>query len=252
MSMSTVLGCLKKADIDYNLIKDGDRIAIGISGGKDSMVLALALHLYKRFSKKNYDIVAIHIQMGFPSQDFSEINEFFKQNEIEYHEVPSKPMIYEVLKRNLTNKGKLPCSICSKMKKAAICQAANQFNCNKVAFAHHADDAIETFMMNAIYGGRLATFLPKMELTRENITFIRPLIYCREQIIKKTINSSKIPVSESTCPNDKHTEREVIKQMLKDIYKSHPEAKQNFLNMLSNEDKMELWHIENKEPIDND
>jgi tRNA(Ile)-lysidine synthase TilS/MesJ len=156
-------------------------------------------------------------------------------------------MIYEVLQRNLTNKGKLPCSICSKMKKAAICQAANELNCNKVAFGHHADDAIETFMMNAIYGGRLATFLPKMELTRERITFIRPLIYCREQIIKKTINSSKIPVSESTCPNDKNTEREVIKTMLKDIYKSHPEAKQNFLNMLSNESKMELWHIENNE-----
>ena len=251
MSMSTVLGCLKKADIDYNLIKDGDRIAIGISGGKDSMVLALALHLYKRFSQKKYEIVAIHIQMGFPiSQDFTEIAEFFKNNNIEYHEIPSKPMIYEVLKRNLTNKGKLPCSICSKMKKAAICQAANQFDCNKVAFAHHADDAIETFMMNAIYGGRLATCLPKMELTRENITFIRPLIYCREPIIRKTINSSNIPVSESTCPNDKNTEREVIKQMLKDIYKSHPEAKQNFLNMLSNESKMELWHIENNETLE--
>ena len=192
MSMSTVLGCLKKADIDYNLIKDGDKIAIGISGGKDSMVLALALHLYKRFSQKQYDIIAIHVQMGFPCQDFTKIEEFFKNNNIEYHEVPSTPMIYEVLKRNLTNKGKLPCSICSKMKKAAICQAANQFNCNKVAFAHHADDAIETFMMNAIYGGRLATFLPKMELTRENITFIRPLIYCREQIIKKTINSNLV------------------------------------------------------------
>ena len=247
MAMSTVLGCIKQADIDYNLIQDGDRIAIGISGGKDSMVLALAMSLYQRFSKKDYQIVAIHITMGFDENNFEEVESFFKEKGIEYHVVPSKPMIYEVLKRNLTNNGKLPCSICSKMKKAAINQAAIKYSCNKVAFAHHVDDAIETLFLNEIYGGRIATFMPSTYLSNTNLTLIRPLIYCREQIIKKTINSSKIPVSESTCPNDKNTEREVIKTMLKDIYKSHPEAKQNFLNMLSNESKMELWHIENNE-----
>ena len=246
MAMSTVLGCIKQADIDYNLIQDGDRIAIGISGGKDSMVLALAMSLYQRFSKKDYQIVAIHITMGFDENNFEEVESFFKEKGIEYHVVPSKPMIYEVLKRNLTNNGKLPCSICSKMKKAAICQAANELNCNKVAFGHHADDAIETFMMNAIYGGRLATFLPKMHLSRENITFIRPLVYCKENVISKTIKTSNIPVASSACPNDKNTEREVIKQMLKNIYHTHPEAKKNFLNMLHNEEKIELWHKENK------
>lgn len=245
MTMSTVLGCLKKADIDYNLINDGDRICVGISGGKDSMVLAKALQLYKHFSKKQYEVVCVHIEMGFPTSDFSNIEEYFNENEIEYHVVPSKPMIYEVLKLNLTNAGKLPCSICSKMKKAAICQAAHQFNCNKVAFAHHADDAIETFFMNMIYGGRLATFLPKMDLTRENVTFIRPLIYCKEKVISKTLTTSKIPFAISTCPNDKTTERENIKQILNNLYKTHPEAKANFLNMLHNKEKMELWEKEN-------
>lgn len=242
MPMSKVLGCLKKADVDYEMIADNDRIAIGISGGKDSMVLAEALRLYKFFSKKNYEIVAINIQMGFPkAMDFSQISEYFSQQGIEFHQIPSEPLIYEVLKLNLTSSDKLPCSICSKMKKAAICKAAHQFNCNKIAFAHHGDDAVETLLMNAIYGGRIATFKPKMELSKEQLEFIRPLVYCREKDIKHTIRTSNIPVVESTCPNDKNTERENMKVLLQKLYKMYPEAKNSFLRMLSNHKHLDLW-----------
>ncbi len=241
MPMSKILGCIKKADIDYDFIEDGDRIAIGISGGKDSMCLAEALRLYKFFSKKNYEIVCINIVMGFPPMDFQPVKDFFDNNGIEFHQVPSEPMIYEVLKLHLTNKGKLPCSICSKMKKAAICKAAHEFNCNKVAFAHHGDDAIETLLLNAIYGGRIATFKPKMELSREKLTFIRPLLYAREKDIKSTVRTSNIPVVASTCPNDKHTERESMKELLQELYHRYPEARSNFLRMLSNQEKLELW-----------
>ena len=247
MAMSTILGCIKKADTDYNLINDGDRIAVGISGGKDSMCLVEALRLYRFFSKKNYEIVAIHINMGFPNEDCKEISEYLSKQGIELQIIDSCPLIYEVLKLNLTNSNRLPCSICGKMRKAAICKAAHQFNCSKVAFAHHGEDAIETFVMNAIYGGRLATFKPKMHLSKEDIIFIRPLIYAREKDIKNTIKTSKIPILPKICPQDGNTEREEIKQLLSSLYRKYPEARNNFLTMLSNSKHRELWEKENEE-----
>lgn len=245
MSMSKVLGCIKQADLDHNLIQDGDRILVGISYGKDSMVLVEALRLYKFFSKKNYDIVAVNINLGFDPVDNSEVLKFFEERNIEFHVEDSDPMIYEVLKLHIKN-GKLPCSICSKMKKAAICKAAHKYNCNKISYAHHGDDAIETLLMNAIYGGRLATFKVKTMLTKENLTFIRPLVYVREKDIIHTVHSSNIPLVASTCPNDKHTEREEMKKMLKELYHKYPEARENFMLMMRNEEHRELWNKENK------
>jgi len=243
MSMSKVLGCIKKADIDYNLIENGDRICVGLSFGKDSMVLLESLRLYKFFSKKEYVIVAVNIELGFPKIDTSEIEQFLKNNNIEYHQELSDPLIYEVLKLHIKN-DKLPCSICSKMKKAAICKAAHKYNCNKIAYAHHIDDAIETLAMNMIYGGRIATFKVKTFLSKEKLTFIRPLCYCKEKDIIHTATTSNIPFSPSSCPNDKNTERENIKELLHSLYKIYPEAKNNFQLMLSNEEHTELWKKE--------
>jgi len=242
MSMRKVLGCLRQADIDYDLIKDGDRIAVGISGGKDSFVLLEALNLYKFFSKKNYEIIGINIIMGFPDMNFSKIRSWCQNNKIEFHQVKSKPLIYEVLKLNRTNEGKLPCSICSKMKKAAINQAAKKYKCNKVAFAHHSDDAIETLFLNMTHGGRIATFSPKMFLSNEKITFIRPLVYCYEKDIAKTAVQDELPICTSTCPNDKNTNREEIKNLLKKYYHLFPQARSNFLTMISNTSKLDIWH----------
>ena len=247
MAMRTVLGSIKKADDDYNLIENGDRIAVGVSGGKDSMCLLAALKLYHKFSQKSFEIVAIHILMGFPDMEMSSIAHYCEEKSIPFHQIPSNPLIYEVLKRNLDNSGKFPCSICSRMKKAAMVQAAKQFNCTKVAFAHHGDDAIETFFMNMIHGAKIATFLPKMHLSREKMTFIRPLIYAREKDIIHTVKQMGLPIVESTCSNNKFTEREEIKKRLHDLYKTYPEARKNFLTMLHNLDKLELWNkIEKK------
>ena len=241
MSMSKVLGFLKKADDEFNLISNGDRIAVGISGGKDSTVLLAALHLYKFYSKKQFEIIGMHIRMGFDNMDFNPFIDFCKTNNYEFHIEDSNPPIYQVLKLNLTNNGKLSCSLCSRMKKAAINEAAHKHNCNKVAFAHHADDAVETLFLNAIYGGRLATFKPSMYLTNTKLTFIRPLVYVREVDIIKTFEHNKYPLIASTCPNDKTTKRQEIKELLEDIYKKYPDAKENFLSMLSNIEQLELW-----------
>lgn len=240
MSMKKILGCIKKADYEYELIKEGDKIAVGISGGKDSVLLLYALSLYQRFARKNFEILGIHINMGFPNMNMSEIDKFYKELNIPYITVDND--IYSILKQHQDENGKLPCSICSRMKKAAVNQVAKENGCNKVAFAHHADDAIETFFLNMIYGGRVATFSPEMFLDNIQLQFIRPLIYAHENWISKAVKEKGIPVCKSTCPNDKHTQREVIKNMLHDIYKQYPQAKENFLLMLYNEEQFDLWH----------
>lgn len=242
-----ILGCIKKADEDYNLIEDGDTIAVGVSGGKDSVLLLYAMNAYKRMveKKKKFEIIGIHVVMGFPNMDTTPMEDFFKELNIRFELVPSQA--YEILQANIQNNGRLPCSICSKIKKAVVIEGAKKYGCNKVAFAHHSEDAIETLAMNMIFGGRIATFKPKMYLDRSDITFIRPFVYAREKLIVKSANKLNVPLVISTCPNDKHTERENMKTMLKDLYRKYPMAEDNFLLMLHNLEKLDLWEKEKKE-----
>lgn len=238
MAMRHILGNIKQADLDFNLIEDNDRIAVGVSGGKDSIVLLYALTLYKLFSKKIFHVIGIHINLGFPNMDFSETLKFCQDKNIEFYSYDSD--VYEILKLNLRKNGMLECSICSKMKKATVIKAAIKHNCNKVAFAHHCDDAIETLFLNMIYGGRIATFEPKMYMSKNGITFIRPLIYAREKEINSTCKKEQLPLVVSTCPNDKYTKREDIKNLIKNINKQFPESYKNFKLMLTNTDKLSI------------
>lgn len=240
MNLHKILGDIRRADFDYNLIQDGDRIAVGVSGGKDSMILLTALHMYSKFKDKSFQVVGIHIKMGFPNMNFDEICTFCESEGIEFHEIDSK--IYDILDKNRDKEGRLRCSLCSKFKKAAVNQAAKTFSCNKVAFGHHSDDAVETLLMNAIYGGKLATFLPKMHLSRDEVEFIRPLVYSYEKDISQAIKRNQIPFVESTCPNDGFTKRQTMKDLLHSLYDQFPMAQNNFLKMLYNQTQLELWN----------
>lgn len=244
MNLQDILRDIRKADQDYAMIEDGDRIAVGVSGGKDSMVLLTALHMYSKFQGKNFTVVGIHINLGFPNMDFTPVHTFCEELGIEYHDEPSQ--VYEILKRNLDKNGDLKCSLCSKFKKATVIEAAKKYNCNKVAFGHHSDDAVETLLMNAIHGGRIATFRPKMYLSRTEMTFIRPLIYSFEQDILRAQRKNNIPFVQSTCPNDGYTERQDMKDMLKEFYHKYPMARDNFVYMLHNEEQIDLWKKEKK------
>ncbi len=248
-AIRVILACIRTADNKFNLINDGDKICLGISGGKDSMAMFYALHLYKKFSKTKFEIYPCIIDLGF--DDFSpKLEEEFAKKLGYGLYVADGKTVYPILKiqKEKQNTPHLPCSICSKMKKAIINKVAHQLGCNKVAFAHHRDDAIETLFLNEIYGGRIATFSPKMVLSREDITFIRPLVLSKEEDLKRLCEEENIPVAPSHCPNDKFTKRETIKNILKNIYGEFPSSQENFLNMMFNIDKEDIFysHVEHK------
>lgn len=240
-SIKTILGRIRYADQKYSLFNEHDRIMIGVSGGKDSMALVYCLSLYQKFKFVNFKIYPTILDLGFPGFNVGPIKKYFKTLGLELNVVDAKD-VYQILKIQQKDAKHLPCSICSRMKKAAINKAAKEMGCNKVAFAHHGDDAIETLFMNEIYGGRIATFQPKMHLERIDIDFIRPFIEVREDDIKTLVKEENIPVFSSHCPNDGFTERSVIKEFLNDFYDKYPDTKANFLTMLSNYDKEVLFN----------
>ncbi len=238
---------MRKADIEYGLIDDGDKIGVGISGGKDSSLLLYLLHLYRYLAKntfdKHFELIGIHIDLNFGEDDMSPLIAWFDQYDLPLH--LERSLIKDILERNL-NKGRIECSLCSTLKKGAVIKAAKELGCNKVAFGHHADDAIETLFLNMIYGARIATFDAKMHLTREDITFIRPLIYAFESDIKRACEELVIPKIKSGCPNDGNSQRQEVKEMLHRIYHKYPVAKENFLKALHNKDQLSLLDLKMK------
>jgi len=238
-SEKSLLACVRKADYNFNLIQDGDKILVGLSGGKDSYALIKILNRYAQFKNKNFTFIALFIDLGFGS-DATPLIDFCKKENIELiiQESHDVAKILNLHKKN----DLLPCSICSRMKKAIINQAAHRCGATKVAFAHHTDDAIETLFMNMTYGGRFATFAPKMHLDKEDITFIRPFIYAREKDIITYSHKEKFPILANQCGNDKKTKREDFKIFLDDYYKKYPVAKSNFQAMLLNQEKTQLWY----------
>lgn len=239
-AIRTILARLRQADKKYNLINNGDRILIGLSGGKDSVTLTYALSLYRKFSKTDFIIQPVILDLGFPNFDCTPMRDFCESLGLKLMVVDNKE-VYNILQIQQKDKEHLPCSICSRMKKASINKLANQLGFNKVSFAHHADDAIETYFMNTLFGGRVASFSPKMHLERADITFIRPLINVRESEIIRLIKEENLPIMASHCPANQHTRREEMKDILKDLYHRFPSVKDNLLTMLSNYDKEDLW-----------
>ena len=239
-AIRTVLACIRKADQMYNLINHGDKILVGLSGGKDSVALTYALSLYQKFSHTDFVIQPVIMDLGFPGFDPTSMRDFCESLGLKLMVVDNTE-VYRILQIQQKDKEHLPCSICSRMKKASMNKIANELGFNKVAFAHHADDAIETYMMNSLFGGRVASFSPKMHLERADITFIRPLIHVRESDIIKLVKEEDLPVLASGCPANMHTRREDMKNLLKDIYKKYPIANDNLLTMLSNYEKEDIW-----------
>ena len=211
--MKRLLSFVRRAVDDYNMIEENDRIAVGVSGGKDSLVLLEVLAEMQRFYPKKYEIVAITVDMGFKDSDYSEIEKFCRRLNIEYRIVKTEiaKIIFDV--RHESN----PCSLCAKMRRGSLHATAQELSCNKVALGHHYDDAIETFMMNLFFEGRLGCFSPVTYLSNRKIKLIRPLIYAQEKDVSYFARRRTLPVAESLCPEDRATERENMKNLLAEL-----------------------------------
>ena len=228
MQLQQVLSLVRRACDDYNMIEDGDKIAVGISGGKDSLTLLTALAHMRRFYPKKYELVAITIDLGFNNLNLDKITEFCKNLDVEY--VIVKTDIAQIVFEE--RKEKSPCSLCAKMRKGALNDAMKAKGVNKIAYAHHKDDVVDTMMMSLIYEGRFHTFAPVTYLDRTDLHVIRPLIYMNEVDVIGFVNKNNIPVVKSPCPVDKHTKREYVKDLLKDLNRENPGVKQRMFTAI--------------------
>ena len=215
--LKRMLSFVRRAVDDYAMIDEGDRIAVGISGGKDSLALLVTLAEMRRFYPKRYEIFAVTIDMGFEGASFKEIEELCRRFEIKYKIVKTDiaKIIFDVRKESN------PCSLCAKMRRGALHAAAVDLGCNKVALGHHFDDAVETFMMNLFFEGRLGCFSPTSYLSNRKIHLIRPMLYATEKDVRCFARQAMLPVSASLCPEDKATERENMKNLLSELEKSN-------------------------------
>lgn len=231
--LKRMLSFVRRACDDYGMIEDGDRIAVGVSGGKDSLALLEVLAAMRVFYPKKYDIVAITVDMNFEgaglsSQDFSEIGEFTRRLHVEYRVVKTDiaKIIFDV--RRESN----PCSLCAKMRRGSLHTEAVLAGCNKVALGHHFDDTVETFMMNLFFEGRLGCYSPVSYLSRRDITLIRPMIYATERDVEYFAKKRRLPILASPCPEDRATERENMKNLLATLERSNRGLKHRIFHAL--------------------
>lgn len=208
--MQKILGYMRKAITEFEMLEDGDKVAVGVSGGKDSLVLLQGLILLKRFIGIDYDIVAITLDPGFDGVwgDYDAVQKLCNDMGIEY--ILKRTQIGEIVFD--VRKEDHPCSLCARMRRGALHDCAVEAGCNKVALGHHMNDAVETFMMNLFLEGRVGCFSPKSYLSRKDITLIRPLVFAPEKDIRKAASRNELAVVKSKCPVDGHTKREEMKE----------------------------------------
>ena len=242
--LNEVTGHVRRAVDDYRMIEAGDRVAVGVSGGKDSMLLLLALSHLRRFYPKPFELSAITIELGFEGMDFTPVAELCSRLEIPYHRLKTdiKEVVFDLRKESN------PCSLCAKMRRGAINDAIRQNGINKLALGHHFDDAVETFMMSLLFEGRLSCFRPVTYLDRSGVTQIRPLVYIGEQKIANLARQLEIPVVENPCPQDKASQRYEIKKLLAAMGEDYPDMKSKIFGAmqrlpLEGWAPAENWHL---------
>ncbi len=237
MTLQQLLSPARRAIEQYNMINEGDRIAVGLSGGKDSITLLCIMAGLKRFFPKKFDLCAITIDMGFnyDETEIKAIKELCDSLGIEW--IIEKTDIAQILfeERKESN----PCSLCSKMRRGALCTTAIKYGYNKIALGHHADDLIETYFLSMFYEGRLSTFAPVTYMSRTNMWVIRPMIFIQEKDVSAF--SKDKPILHNPCPADKTTQREYIKNLLNDIKKEIPFVKQRIHGAITSPDRYNLF-----------
>ncbi len=242
--MKKTLGCLRKADTDFGLIHSGDRIAVGVSGGKDSLLLLHAMSLYRKFSHKNFTLTAVTVTMGLEPFDLSEVRALCVKLEVPYVVIPTQigEIIFDYRKE------KNPCALCAKMRRAVLSNTCAELGCNKLSLGHHREDALETLLMSLLYEGRIHTFHPLTTLSRTGITVIRPLIYLPENHVYHMQKTLQLPVVSSPCPANGETKRKEMQQLLQKLKALYPDAPEKMLHALR-KNQYDLWQREEPDTL---
>lgn len=219
--MQKLMGLVRRCVEDYDMIQPGDKVAVGVSGGKDSLALLVFLAELRKYYPQPFTLEAITIDMGL-GMDYSQIQTLCAKLDVPYTIVPTEigPVIFDYRKE------KNPCSMCAKMRRGALNQTLLERGLNKLALGHHYDDAVETFLMSLLYEGRISCFQPVTNLDRTGIIQIRPMLYLHEKTVDNFAARQALPVVENRCPVDKETKREEIKKLIFELSKTYPELKE--------------------------
>ncbi len=225
--MQKLMGLVRRCVEDYHMIEPGDRIAVGVSGGKDSLALLVFLAALRSYSPNAFTLEAITIDMGL-GMDYSPIGELCEKLEVPYTVVSTQigPVIFDYRKE------KNPCSMCAKMRRGALNQAILERGMNKLALGHHYDDAGETFLMSLLYECRISCFQPVTDLDRTGIIQIRPMLYLHEKTVDNFVTAQGLPVIENRCPVDKTTKREEVKQLIFELSARYPDLKERIFGAM--------------------
>ncbi len=226
--MQKLLSYVRRAADDYHMIQPNDCIAVGVSGGKDSLALLAALARLSKFYPIPFTVKAITLDIGFDHMDFSPIARFCEELGVEFILEPTQIRTIVFDERKESN----PCSLCAMLRRGALQNTALAHGCNKLALGHHKDDVIETYMLSLLYEGRINCFDPVTELDNKDLAIIRPLIYTPETHVRSLCKKMNIPVVKSTCPQDGGSKRQEIKDLLWDIEKQHKGARQRIFGAI--------------------
>lgn len=231
---------LKKTCETYEMIEEGDRIAIGLSGGKDSSTLLYLLTALQKQYPFPFELVPISLTLGFGGMDLGPMKDYVAKlgHELHIKETSIGEIVFDIRQE------KNPCSLCANMRRGTLYEYARTLGCNKVALGHHLDDGLETFFMNLFFNGKMGSFQPKTYLNRADITIIRPLIAIEEQAIIKFVGAKSIPVIHNPCPANKKTKREEIKDLVKQLSEKYPDLRRKFLHGMTHVEMRDFWNEE--------
>ena len=226
--MQHILGLVRRCVEDYNMIEAGETVAVGVSGGKDSLLTLTALARLRAFYPKPFQVQAITLETGMPDMDFSPVADYCEQLNVPYIRIAVP--VYDIVFRERQEKN--PCSLCAKLRRGSLHTALTERGIRKIALGHHYDDAVETLLMNLLFEGRIGCFQPVTYLDRTGITQIRPLLYCREEEIRRVARRLELPVVENPCPANGHSRRQEVKELIAGLEGRYPDIKQKLFGSL--------------------
>ncbi len=235
--MKRVLGCIRRADERYGMIHDGDRICVGVSGGKDSLLLLYGLSLYRMFSKKKYEVMGVMLDLGLVEQDYSALEAWAEEIGVRLDIIKTDigDVVFNIRKE------KNPCALCAKFRRGAINDAAKERGCNLIALGHNREDVLETFLLSLFYESRLNTFAPITYMDRADVTIIRPLVFFPEKEALSAARRLGLPVQKANCPAAGLTKREEMKNLLKEFRSIVPDPEMRLMKAISDTHKYGMW-----------